>query len=134
MKATAKNVGELAERKQQENLELREYVKNQDRLSEREMDQLVFDISQRVWAGFDCATCGNCCKEVGTGVTSAEAQRLAQRLGLSAEEFRGRYLEPAEEPEEDEPPWQIRDRPCPFLKGNRCTVHEDRPAQCRGYP
>ena len=24
--------------------------------------------------------------------------------------------------------------PCPFLKDNRCTVYEDRPADCRGYP
>jgi uncharacterized protein len=27
-----------------------------------------------------------------------------------------------------------RTTPCPFLKDNRCSVYEDRPADCSGYP
>jgi uncharacterized protein len=28
----------------------------------------------------------------------------------------------------------MRTKPCPFLKENRCTVYEDRPGDCSGYP
>jgi Fe-S-cluster containining protein len=28
----------------------------------------------------------------------------------------------------------MRERPCPFLKDNRCAVYEYRPANCRDYP
>ena len=31
-------------------------------------------------------------------------------------------------------PWQTRSTPCPFLKDNLCSIYEDRPAECSGYP
>jgi len=35
---------------------------------------------------------------------------------------------------DSENPWQIRATPCPFLKDNLCSVYEDRPADCSGFP
>jgi uncharacterized protein len=141
MDVNAKNVEALATRKQAENYDLRRYLKEQDELSAEELDQLAADVTRRVWATFDCTTCANCCKELGRSVTDKEAQRLAAGLGLSAEDFRRRYLEgrvgPAEEDSEDggdEARWRLRGKPCPFLKDNRCTVYEARPEQCRKYP
>lgn len=137
MKVTAKNVEALATRKQEENYSLRSYLKRQDRLSEEEVDQLVCDVTRRVWAGFDCATCANCCKEVDTSVTDQDIQRLAAALGLSQEDFRSRYIDGQVSPEEcdgDVVLWRMRSRPCPFLKDNKCIVYEARPDECRGYP
>ena len=50
----------------------------------------------------------------------------------SGSEFTSKYLKPAEGSETN--PWIMRERPCPFLKHNRCTVYEYRPANCRAYP
>ncbi|MEI7836737.1 MAG: YkgJ family cysteine cluster protein [Planctomycetota bacterium] len=135
MKVTAENVAKMAERKLDENHELRQYLKFQDRLSEEELDQLVSDIARKVWARFDCADCGNCCKETHPGVTEADAQRLARGLGLSVEEFRDRYLSLVADPDDlADTPWEMDRLPCPFLKDNRCVAYEHRPAECRHYP
>jgi Fe-S-cluster containining protein len=140
MDVNSKNVEALAKQKRDDNHALRQHLKEQDRLSEQELDQLVFDITRRVWAGIDCTTCANCCKELTPGVTDEEAQRLAARLGLSVEDFRSHYLKAPSSPGEDsehdadDARWRIRGKPCPFLEGNRCSVYEDRPAECRGYP
>jgi hypothetical protein len=50
MKANAKNIGALAERKEHENYDLRRYLQEQDELSEEEVNRLVSDITRRVWA------------------------------------------------------------------------------------
>ena len=140
MDVNAKNVEALAKQKHGENHTLRQYLKHQDRLSEEELDQLVFDVTRRVWAGIDCTTCGNCCKELTPGMTDEEAQRLAAHLGLSLADFRGQYLKapgsPGEDSQDDadDARWRIRGKPCPFLKDNRCSVYEGRPAECRNYP
>jgi hypothetical protein len=141
MKANAKNVSTLAKRKEDENYDLRRYLKQQDELSEEEVDRLVSDITRRVWASFDCTGCANCCKQLGRSVTEQEVQRLAAALVLSEEDFRSRYLEGKVGPDEDDEGddeggmrWRLRGKPCPFLKDDRCTVYEARPGQCRKYP
>jgi Fe-S-cluster containining protein len=58
--------------------------------------------------------------------------RVAMHLGMNSSEFASRYLKPAEGAGDG--PLIMRERPCPFLKDNRCTVHEYRPANCRDYP
>ena len=141
MNVTAKNVEALATRKHDENHALRRHFKEQDRLSEEELDQLVSDIARRVWAGFDCTTCANCCKQLDRSVTGQEVQRLAAALGLSEEDFRKRYLAGQVDPEkgdeesdQKEAHWWMRGKPCPFLKDDKCIVYEARPEQCRKYP
>ena len=134
------NVQALAAQAEDANLRLRQYLKQQDHLSDEQVDQLVREITDRVWASIDCTTCANCCKELQIGLTDAEAQRLADRLGLTNEAFCQRFLELAKDPEdtaeEDEADirWHVRGKPCAFLKDDRCTVYEDRPGQCRKYP
>jgi hypothetical protein len=61
-----------------------------------------------------------------------EVERLARRSGMEQQQFIEKYLEPREAGSEN--PWQTRTQPCPFLNGNLCTVYEDRPADCSGYP
>ena len=51
---------------------------------------------------------------------------------MAPQQFIDAYLERTENREEN--PWQTRTKPCPFLKENRCSVYEDRPADCSGYP
>ena len=116
----------------QENFRFRDFLKHHTRLSSKAVDQLVFEIAAGVWKRTDCTTCGNCCVVTSPTLTEAEVKRLAQRLGITDSAFESKYLQPTNG-EADEP-WIMRERPCPFLKDNRCSVYEDRPASCRNYP
>lgn len=124
----------LAEAKEDENLRFRQFVKSFEcNLPPEEMDRQVAEETKRVWAGIDCTTCANCCRELNPSFSEDELTRLARRLGMTPEQVVDQYLERNEE-EGDERPWRTRTNPCPFLKGSHCGVYEDRPEDCRGYP
>jgi len=61
-----------------------------------------------------------------------EVDRLARRLAITPQQFIDSYLERSE-PHSDNP-WKTRTTLCPFLKENHCSVYEERPADCSGYP
>jgi uncharacterized protein len=121
----------LAQQKGDENWRFRRFVKFECELDEEEMDRQVWETTKRVWAGIDCTACANCCREVKPSFSEQEVNRLAARLGMTPPQFIDTYLEPNGD---DDNPWQTRTTPCPFLKDNRCSVYEDRPADCKGYP
>jgi uncharacterized protein len=125
-------IRELAERKEDENSRFRQFLKTRCNLEPDEIDQRVFEITRRVWAGIDCTTCANCCREMKPTFSGDEVDRVARRLGIERQQFIETYLERSEASSEN--PWQTRTTPCPFLKDNLCSVYEDRPAECGGYP
>ena len=53
---------------------------------------------------------------------------------MTRERFIEAYLQRSEPGRGRETPWTTRTTPCPFLKDNLCSVYEDRPADCSGYP
>ena len=57
---------------------------------------------------------------------------MALRVGMARAQLIETYLEPTEAHTDN--PWQTRSTPCPFLKDNLCSVYEDRPNDCSGYP
>jgi Fe-S-cluster containining protein len=122
----------LAEQKEDENWKFREFLKRHCDLKPAELDERVFELTKKVWAGIDCTTCANCCREVKPTFSEEDIDRLSRRLGVDRQKFIADYLEKTE-PGGDNP-WQTRTRPCPFLKDNLCSVYEDRPDNCRGYP
>jgi hypothetical protein len=121
-----------AEKKEDENDRFRLFLKTKCRLEPEEIDKRVFAATRRVWAGIDCTKCANCCREVHPTFSEEEVSRLAGRLAMSREEFIEMYLKRSELG--DDTPWMTRTTPCPFLKDNLCSVYEDRPADCSGYP
>jgi len=122
----------LADEKENENWKFRRFLKLQGELDATELDDRVFELTKKIWAGIDCTACANCCKEVKPTFSGEDVDRLSRRLGIDSQQFIERYLEKSEPG--DENPWQTRTTPCPFLKDDRCSVYEDRPADCRGYP
>jgi Fe-S-cluster containining protein len=118
--------------KEDENWRFRAFLKTRCRLEPEEIDERVFAATRRVWAGIDCTQCANCCKEVKPTFSDEEVDRLARRLAISREQFIESYLLRSEP--DDDNPWIARTTPCPFLKDNRCSVYEDRPGDCSGYP
>ena len=125
-------IRELGNKKADENFRFRQFLKGQCKLAEDQIDKQVFEATRRVWAGIDCTACANCCRELKPSFSEEEVIRLARRLGIERQQFIDRYLERTESNGEN--PWQTRAKPCPFLKGNLCSVYEDRPADCSGYP
>jgi len=123
-------IRQRAEEKEDENWKFRQFLKG--RPNAKEIDSHVFAITERVWAGIDCTKCANCCREVKPELSEGEVDRLSRRLAMTREQFIAAYLEPTE-PHSDAP-WRTRTTPCPFLKDNLCSVYEDRPANCSGYP
>ncbi|MEZ5332455.1 MAG: YkgJ family cysteine cluster protein [Thermoanaerobaculia bacterium] len=94
-------------------------------------------MSSSPWYGdglrFTCSRCGRCCTIPGyVWVVEEEITRLAERLGLSRDEFGKRYLR------------RVGRRlslietagfECVFWSAESgCTVYEDRPRQCRTFP
>jgi len=121
-----------AEKKKDENYRFRLFLKGKCRLEPEEIDERVFTATRRVWAGIDCTQCANCCREVHPTFSEEEVDRLARRLAMTRQQFIEAYLERSGS--DDDNPWTTRTKPCPFLKDNLCSVYEDRPADCSGYP
>jgi Fe-S-cluster containining protein len=87
---------------------------------------------------FTCTQCGNCC----TGepgfifLDEAEADAIAERLGMDPVAFRRRYT--ATVHHEHGATLSLReqgDGACVFWRaGAGCTIYEQRPTQCRTWP
>jgi Fe-S-cluster containining protein len=126
-------IRQLAARKEDQNLRFRQFLKTRCTLNADEIDQRVFKTTRRVWAGIDCTACANCCREVKPGFSDEEVDRVARRLGMERQQFIDTYLEPSSQKDTGKL-WRTRVTPCPFLKDNLCSIYEDRPAECNGYP
>ena len=92
------------------------------------------------WAAgvqFECQGSGRCCTSRGefgyVYFSPADRKRAAKVMGISERQFRDQYCQQVEnswalkEPEDKNPD-------CIFLRGNRCTIYEGRPTQCRTWP
>jgi len=123
-------IQQAAKDHEQENLRFREYVKADLDLSDYRLNAVVKQTTQDVWERIDCRTCANCCKTRHPLFSRVEIQRIAEYLGVTAQELRTRYLEYDGESGR----YVTRALPCPFLKDNLCTVYEVRPSTCAGYP
>jgi hypothetical protein len=82
---------------------------------------------------FECQRCGACrTGEPGyVWVTLAEAEEIAQFLGLSAEEFGEKYLRNAGS---HDSLIELPDGRCIFYRDKSCEVYPVRPTQCRTFP
>ncbi|MFG0293465.1 MAG: YkgJ family cysteine cluster protein [Phycisphaerales bacterium JB050] len=96
---------------------------------------------------FECTLCGACCTGPSGFVlfSRAEGERIAQRLGITYEDFYERYTHdtPAgrsfRETPFVEPDGTVK-HDCVFLDRETepgklvCSLYEDRPTQCRTFP
>lgn len=116
----------LAESRELENDAFRTFIKNSE---SDKVDELVQQINAVVEPAIDCTECGACCKTLMINVEPPEADRLAVRLGMNQAEFKKHYIE-----ESLQGHLVVNQMPCHFLAGTRCSVYEDRFAECREFP
>jgi Fe-S-cluster containining protein len=91
-------------------------------------------LSHEVLKDFKCTGCGDCCRWTGSVLlTDRDITAMAERVELPEQEFIDRHTRLA--------PNRIQlallDHPdgrCSFLEGDRCSVYEARPEQCRSFP
>jgi hypothetical protein len=125
-------IRELATKKEKENWRFREFLKGSEDLGCDDIDRRVAEITLHVWAGIDCTTCANCCRELQPTFSEEDVSRVSRRLGMDRQQFINTYLQKTEPGESN--PWETRTTPCPFLKDNLCSIYEDRPVDCSDYP
>jgi Fe-S-cluster containining protein len=103
-----------------------QFVRNADG---KKIDDLVAAINAEVEPAIDCTECGACCKTLMINVTTAEATKTADFLGVSLNDFKEKYIEESQQGQ-----LIMSQMPCHFLAGSRCTVYEQRFTECREFP
>lgn len=95
---------------------------------------------QHSWFAHECGRCGNSCRRPDILVREQEIFPIQMQLGLRQEQFRQRYLGPAQTWNElDGHLLHTPEGACPFLQGNQvgepqastCSIYNIRPRSCR---
>ncbi len=91
-------------------------------------------VNKEILDRFACSGCGTCCRWGGSVLlTEADAVCMAAFLGLTEAEFIDEHTRLAPNRQQLALLDQA-DGSCAFLEGNRCTVYDARPEQCRSFP
>jgi len=109
----------LSEGNETENYRFRAWLKN---YAPSGIDDVVKALSKKYFALIDCRECANCCRVLQLEFTDPELHTIAKSMEQSIGEFKKRFVV------------EGLMTPCPALKGNLCSVYEDRPDSCRTYP
>src|SRR5215469_2000651 len=117
----------LGEKKRDENLRFRRFMKSRDH-----SDRILRRIAEGIQEQIDCTACANCCKTSTTEVSDRDIDRLAHHFRITREQFLAEYTMLDEEGALS---LQFTaEKGCIFLEGNLCSVYEARPDICRRYP
>lgn len=118
----------LAKERGDENYAFRSFLKGLD-VSDKKLDSIVREITQRVSAQIDCGTCRNCCKGPTPTVSKEEILNMTEHLKIPQQEFEERYIS-----FNDREAACMLKSPCPFFQKNSCLVEDVKPQMCRTYP
>ena len=117
----------LGEKRQEENLRFRKFMKSRDH-----SDRILRRIAEGIQEQIDCRQCANCCRVATARVTERDVDRLARHFRVKPERIMADYVVGS-----DEEGFILKRRPegdCVFLDGNDCSVYDARPDVCQRYP
>ena len=123
------NVQDEAAKKEYENKKFRTFLKcNAD---ENELDQQFQKLHQELFAGYDCNSCRNCCKQYYGSIPETDVEQDAKHLNMDVRTFIHEYLEPDENSTE----YHTKNMPCDFLQEDgSCMLGDCKPLNCKNYP
>jgi len=121
-----KKIENLSQKNSAKNFEFSQWLKTQN---PEEMDEVVKNISTEVATGIDCTQCANCCKALVVAPDFRDISELAQHTQISTLDFKKKYMK-----KDTDGDLVFKQKPCPFLKNNKCSVYSSRPQLCRNYP
>ena len=116
----------LGEKKREENLRFRRYLKSHV-FVERQFRHAAEDVQDQI----DCRACAECCRVTEVELVKRDVERIARFLRISEKRFLEDYSAIGEDGE------LILRRTkdgCVFLDGNDCTIYEERPGNCERFP
>jgi uncharacterized protein len=94
------------------------------------LDKVMQDLHEEVFAETDCLSCANCCKTTSPIFYMKDIERLAKHFRISPSKFIEKYLHIDEDND-----YVLNSSPCTFLGAdNYCSVYHARPTACREYP
>jgi hypothetical protein len=117
----------LGEKKRQENLRFRTFMKSRDH-----SDRILRRIAQGIEDEIDCTICANCCRVATAIIKERDVEHLARFLRISEARFLAEYTTESED--EGRILRRTDAEGCVFLSGNECTVYEARPDACQRFP
>lgn len=87
-----------------------------------------FALHKELFDGYDCSSCGNCCRAFSTSLSEKEVAAIAVSVGMEQQEFISQYLT------EDIDGWKFSS-PCRFLDvDGTCQIQDCKPEECKGFP
>ncbi len=92
---------------------------------------------KKVIRDFECAMCGGCCASQDlVQLTTYELYRLSRYMNMEPAAFYDKYCIVTATNQNPMPHMYIKtiNCACPFLKDNKCSVHDARPYACQAYP
>lgn len=97
----------------------------------RRLDAIAVETDAEVWKEMDCLACANCCKTMSPTFTQVDIKRIANHLGMTADDFKKKWLY-----KDRNGDWINKSQPCQFLnlQDNKCSIYEVRPKDCSGFP
>lgn len=98
--------------------------------SNDELLDLIAASADEAFNVIDCIDCGNCCRENIPILNNGDIDRISEHINMTRDEFKKEYLHYYRQYDI----YLMNRVPCPFLKGNKCTVYEARFDSCRAYP
>lgn len=116
----------LGEKKRDENLRFRKYLKSREWV-ERQFRRAAEEVHGHI----DCRACAECCRVTEVALTDRDTEKLARFLGLKPQAFIAQYTMTGSD---EDLILKRTERGCVFLDGNDCTVYEARPADCERFP
>ncbi|USI65722.1 YkgJ family cysteine cluster protein [Lactococcus petauri] len=114
----------------QKKKEHKKFLGNLKKKAPKNLDYIVKETHDEVFAEIDCTACANCCKSLGPLFTEADITRISKYLRMKAADFEAQYLRIDEDGDK-----VFQTMPCPFLgSDNLCSIYEVRPKACREFP
>lgn len=108
-----------------ENIFFKKYLR---KFSSSDIDQKIHALNIEISAQIDCLQCANCCKKLEPGLEPHEIEILASFKKQEIEVFKQNYIA------YDGQSLYLKTKPCLFLTNCSCSIYENRPAACSGYP
>lgn len=122
---TPEAMAPLLTEKNIENIFFKKFLRNQTSSS---IDEFIHQSYPIVSAQINCLECANCCKKLEPGIEQTEISELAQLNHQLPEVFKQNHVA------YDGDAYYLKAKPCLFLTDNMCSIYNNRPQSCSGYP